>query len=267
VVLPQNPKDKRKIIIDEKLGTLFTNPLTMFSINKQLTKHVVSACELFAQEPADHTLYVLHDSTASSMRAALQLHSYQHSPVCTCERHDQQCLSPACCGLLPRQHSQQYESGTAAAQLTPLAPATGILHVMLLLPALLSLPGYPTKAASVLPCTDPPLLPSTPCSRTPPHCAHAAQAAGNGDDEGGSCKPRPAKRKKAASDDDEDDEGAKAKRKPTGFAAPQPISEELAAAVGKEQMSRGEFMKWLYAYVAEHNLKVWVVYDMWCVTL
>jgi hypothetical protein len=45
LLLPQNPKDKRKIIIDEKLGTLFTNPLTMFSINKQLTKHIMTACE------------------------------------------------------------------------------------------------------------------------------------------------------------------------------------------------------------------------------
>lgn len=53
VLLLQNPKDKRKIIIDEKLGTLFTTPLTMFSINKQLTKHVISACES-ALDPADH---------------------------------------------------------------------------------------------------------------------------------------------------------------------------------------------------------------------
>eukprot|EP00879_Flechtneria_rotunda_P005520 GHRR01005813.1.p1 GENE.GHRR01005813.1~~GHRR01005813.1.p1 ORF type:complete len:258 (+),score=95.00 GHRR01005813.1:168-941(+) len=38
----QNPKDKRKIILDEKLATLFTTPLTMFSMNKQLSKHVKS---------------------------------------------------------------------------------------------------------------------------------------------------------------------------------------------------------------------------------
>ncbi|GLC41854.1 hypothetical protein PLESTM_001258300 [Pleodorina starrii] len=36
----QDPKDRRKIIVDAKLRTLFTSPLTMFSINTQLTKHV-----------------------------------------------------------------------------------------------------------------------------------------------------------------------------------------------------------------------------------
>ena len=30
----QNPKDKRQIIIDEKLGTLFVKPLNIFSMSK-----------------------------------------------------------------------------------------------------------------------------------------------------------------------------------------------------------------------------------------
>lgn len=37
---PQHPKDKRKIIVDEKLATVFTSPMTMFNMNKQLTKHI-----------------------------------------------------------------------------------------------------------------------------------------------------------------------------------------------------------------------------------
>jgi upstream activation factor subunit UAF30 len=47
----QNPKDKRQIIIDDKLGTIFKPPLTMFSMNKQLTKHVFKACEYCTQTP------------------------------------------------------------------------------------------------------------------------------------------------------------------------------------------------------------------------
>ena len=37
------PQDKRKIILDEKLATIFTPPITMFSMNKQLSKHVFAA--------------------------------------------------------------------------------------------------------------------------------------------------------------------------------------------------------------------------------
>ncbi len=37
----QDPDDKRTIIVDDKLGTLFTNPLTMFTLNKQLTPHIL----------------------------------------------------------------------------------------------------------------------------------------------------------------------------------------------------------------------------------
>ncbi|KAG2425696.1 hypothetical protein HXX76_013538 [Chlamydomonas incerta] len=36
----QDPKDKRKILLDDKLKTLFTSPLTMFTMNSQLSKHV-----------------------------------------------------------------------------------------------------------------------------------------------------------------------------------------------------------------------------------
>lgn len=42
---PQNPKDKRKIIVDEKLATIFTPPITMFNMNKQLSKHCFSKGE------------------------------------------------------------------------------------------------------------------------------------------------------------------------------------------------------------------------------
>ena len=39
----QNPKNKRKIILDDKLKTLFKAPLTMFSMNKQLSRHVFAS--------------------------------------------------------------------------------------------------------------------------------------------------------------------------------------------------------------------------------
>lgn len=35
----QNPKDRRKIIVDDKLSRVFTPPLGMFSMNKQISKH------------------------------------------------------------------------------------------------------------------------------------------------------------------------------------------------------------------------------------
>lgn len=35
----QDPANKRNIIVDEKLGTLFEAPLDMFNINKQITPH------------------------------------------------------------------------------------------------------------------------------------------------------------------------------------------------------------------------------------
>ena len=36
----QNPKDRRKIVLDEGLGTVFKHPLTMFNMNKQLSRHL-----------------------------------------------------------------------------------------------------------------------------------------------------------------------------------------------------------------------------------
>jgi upstream activation factor subunit UAF30 len=36
----QNPKDKRKIVLDDALGRLFKPPLNMFNMNKQLSRHV-----------------------------------------------------------------------------------------------------------------------------------------------------------------------------------------------------------------------------------
>jgi len=37
------PQDKRKIVLDDKLATLFTPPINIFSMNKQLSKHVFAA--------------------------------------------------------------------------------------------------------------------------------------------------------------------------------------------------------------------------------
>jgi SWIB/MDM2 domain len=36
----QEPKDRRKIIVDERLGTFLTSPVNMFTMNTQLTKHI-----------------------------------------------------------------------------------------------------------------------------------------------------------------------------------------------------------------------------------
>ncbi|KAF6266659.1 SWIB/MDM2 domain-containing protein [Scenedesmus sp. NREL 46B-D3] len=38
----QDPKDKRSIIPDKKLATIITAPVTMFSMNKQISRHVFS---------------------------------------------------------------------------------------------------------------------------------------------------------------------------------------------------------------------------------
>jgi upstream activation factor subunit UAF30 len=42
----QDPKNKRRILLDDKLQTIFTPPMDMFSMNKQLSKHV------YTEEPA-----------------------------------------------------------------------------------------------------------------------------------------------------------------------------------------------------------------------
>jgi upstream activation factor subunit UAF30 len=44
-------------------------------------------------------------------------------------------------------------------------------------------------------------------------------------------------------------------KKLSGFAAPLKLSPELAAVVGKEEASRGECQKLLWAYIREHNLQ------------
>ncbi len=36
----QNPKDRRKIVLDDALARLFKPPLNMFNMNKQLSRHV-----------------------------------------------------------------------------------------------------------------------------------------------------------------------------------------------------------------------------------
>ena len=38
----QNPADKRQILLDAKLGTIFEAPVDMFSMNKQLSRHLKS---------------------------------------------------------------------------------------------------------------------------------------------------------------------------------------------------------------------------------
>lgn len=50
----QDPANRRKIIVDAKLATVFTSPLDMFTMNKQLSKHVKMARDLVdsADEPA-----------------------------------------------------------------------------------------------------------------------------------------------------------------------------------------------------------------------
>ncbi|MEW5298282.1 MAG: hypothetical protein WDW36_001424 [Sanguina aurantia] len=47
----QNPKDKRKIMLDDKLSTLFKAPLNMFSLNKQLSKHCWTDDSVPAHKP------------------------------------------------------------------------------------------------------------------------------------------------------------------------------------------------------------------------
>ena len=39
----QDPADKRKILLDDRLEKLFTPPITMFNMNKQLSRHVFSS--------------------------------------------------------------------------------------------------------------------------------------------------------------------------------------------------------------------------------
>ena len=39
----QDPRDKRSFLPDAKLATILTPPVTMFSMNKQLSKHVFAA--------------------------------------------------------------------------------------------------------------------------------------------------------------------------------------------------------------------------------
>jgi chromatin remodeling complex protein RSC6 len=43
---PQDPANKRRIIVDEKLSTIFTPPIDMFSMNKQISKHVKASDEV-----------------------------------------------------------------------------------------------------------------------------------------------------------------------------------------------------------------------------
>eukprot|EP00775_Hariotina_reticulata_P013688 gene13688-13810_t len=136
----QNPKDKREIIVDEKLGKVFTPPMNMFSMNKQIAAHVFNPDEVV--------------------------------------------------------------DGDSAPQPKPVQAA----------------------------------------------------AAKKG-------KKRARKGSDDDNDDDDDDDfagGAAAKKKRGGggggFAKPIPISDELAAAVGEKEISRGALTKWIYAYAKEKDL-------------
>jgi upstream activation factor subunit UAF30 len=49
----QNPKDKRKIILDEKLKTIFPRPVNMFSMNKYIGKHIIEEEECYEEGAAE----------------------------------------------------------------------------------------------------------------------------------------------------------------------------------------------------------------------
>ncbi|EFJ43298.1 hypothetical protein VOLCADRAFT_106876 [Volvox carteri f. nagariensis] len=59
----QDPKDRRRILLDDKLRTLFTAPLTMFSINSQLSRHCKT---LDAEEPRPRAAKSSGDKRPSS---------------------------------------------------------------------------------------------------------------------------------------------------------------------------------------------------------
>ena len=59
----QNPMNKRKIILDDKLKTIFKPPLDMFKMNKQLSRHV------YVDGAHPRSLYV-----SCSGRSPFQLH-------------------------------------------------------------------------------------------------------------------------------------------------------------------------------------------------
>lgn len=87
------------------------------------------------------------------------------------------------------------------------------------------------------------------------YCLYCSASLGIVDEDEPAAKPRK-RAKKARGGSDDEDEGGKSSRKGTGFARPLPLSEDLAAACGKPEMSRGELSKWIYTYVDQHSLKV-----------
>ena len=54
----QNPKNKRKILLDEKLSTLFKSPLDMFSMNSQLSRHVYTLGKFTSSRDTAHVAYL-----------------------------------------------------------------------------------------------------------------------------------------------------------------------------------------------------------------
>lgn len=46
----QNPKDRREILCDEKMEPIFGKKMTMFSMNKLLTKHLFNPDEIVKHE-------------------------------------------------------------------------------------------------------------------------------------------------------------------------------------------------------------------------
>ena len=62
-------QDKRKIILDDKLSTLFTPPINIFSMNKQLSKHVFAAGIRRSWSPAaGRTLPACHCSRCTGLQ-------------------------------------------------------------------------------------------------------------------------------------------------------------------------------------------------------
>ncbi|KXZ54052.1 hypothetical protein GPECTOR_5g160 [Gonium pectorale] len=65
----QDPKDKRKILLDDKLKTIFTSPLTMFTMNTQLSKHCKTNDAVDDDRPAKRSAQKSSKAEPKSKRA------------------------------------------------------------------------------------------------------------------------------------------------------------------------------------------------------
>ena len=72
----QNPKNKRKILLDEKLSTLFKSPLDMFTMNSQLSRHVYT----LGKFPAPVLLLMSHSIPPVKAGKALRLQTFVIPP-------------------------------------------------------------------------------------------------------------------------------------------------------------------------------------------